>query len=302
MTKPWAKNRKEIVRLYIREGRTLQEVRGIMKNLHNFDASIRSYRQWFDKWDVTKYNCKKRQQRRRMLQQYIKQEEACDDDRRSSSPALDSSSPRLPFPKELSAATTPSQDQLTGENKTPDQVAEAEAAALPKVEIGQNRDDVSPQGEFSPWYNKPSSPRQWTAATKPFNHRKRQPRRKLPQQQQQHIKQEVYTGLQSPPLDTRLPYSRPIDTQNTLPTRPEYFEYSTPRYTEPFVFTLSDKPAWQYHDGRVNPSWVDLSPSSLEYDLSVGSDTPGMYEGGSAAIEFAQSRSSAAADRDLIKL
>uniref|UniRef100_A0A8H7NF56 Clr5 domain-containing protein n=1 Tax=Bionectria ochroleuca TaxID=29856 RepID=A0A8H7NF56_BIOOC len=87
MTKPWAKNRKEIVRLYIREGRTLQEVKGIMKNMHNFDASIRSYRQWFDKWDVTKYNCKKRQQRRRMLQQYIKQEEACDD-RRSNSPAL----------------------------------------------------------------------------------------------------------------------------------------------------------------------------------------------------------------------
>jgi hypothetical protein len=39
MTKPWAKNRKEIVRLYIREGRTLQEVKGIMKNMHNFDAS-----------------------------------------------------------------------------------------------------------------------------------------------------------------------------------------------------------------------------------------------------------------------
>jgi hypothetical protein len=83
---------------------------------------------------------------------------------------------------------------------------------------------------------------------------------------------------------------------------PEYFGYSTPRYTEPFVFTLSDKPAWHYQDGRVNPSWVDLSPSSLEYDLSVGSDTPGIYEGGSAAIEFAQSRNSTAADRDLIKL
>ncbi|CAI6098079.1 unnamed protein product [Clonostachys chloroleuca] len=268
MTKPWAKNRKEIVRLYIREGRTLQEVKGIMKSMHNFDASIRSYRQWFDKWDVTKYNCKKRQQRRRMLQQCIKQEEACDD-RRSNSPALDSS-PRLPYPKALSVATTASQDELTGESKTPDQVAEAAAAArLPQpkvVEVSQNRDDVSPREGYSPWYNKPSSHRQWTATTKPFNHRKRQQRRKLPQQQQQQqiIKQEAYT--------------------------------------EPFVFTLSDKPAWHYHDGRVNPSWVDLSPSSLEYDLSVGSDTPGIYEGGSAAIEFAQSRNSTAADRDLIKL
>ncbi|CAH0014765.1 unnamed protein product [Clonostachys rhizophaga] len=283
MTKPWAKNRKEIVRLYIREGRTLQEVKGIMKNMHNFDASIRSYRQWFDKWDVTKYNCKKRQQRRRMLQQCIKQEEACDD-RRSNSPAPDSS-PRLPYPKALSVATTASQDELTGESKTPDQVAEAAAVSrlpLPKVvEVSQNRNDVSPQEGYSPWYNKPSSHREWTTATKPFNHRKRQQRRKLPQQQQQQqqiIKQETYTGLQSPPLDTRLPY------------------------TEPFVFTLSDKPAWHYHDGRVNPSWVDLSPSSLEYDLSVGSDTSGIYEGGSAAIEFAQSRNSTAADRDLIKL
>lgn len=184
--------------------------------------SIRSYRQWFDKWDVTKYNCKKRQQRRRMLQQCIKQEEACDD-RRSNSPALDSS-PRLPYPKALSVATTASQDELTGESKTPDQVAEAAAAArLPQpkvVEVSQNRDDVSPREGYSPWYNKPSSHRQWTATTKPFNHRKRQLRRKLPQQQQQQqiIKQEAYTGLQSPPLDARLPHTRPIDTQDPLPT------------------------------------------------------------------------------------
>jgi hypothetical protein len=170
---------------------------------------------------VTKYNCKKRQQRRRMLQQYIKQEEACDD-RRSNSPALDSS-PRLPYPKALSAAATASQDQLTGESKSPDQAAEAAAAAarlpLPKVVVvNQNRNDVSPQGGYSPWYNKPSSHRQWTATTKPFNHRKRQQRRKLPQQQQQQIiKQEAYTGLQSPPLDARLPYSRPMDTQDPLP-------------------------------------------------------------------------------------
>ncbi|CAH0052885.1 unnamed protein product [Clonostachys solani] len=289
MTKPWDKNRKEIVRLYIREGRTLQEVKGIMKAKHNFDASIRSYRQWFDKWDVTKYNCKKRQQRRRMLQQYIKQE-ACDD--RCGSPTLDSS--RLPNPKGLPTVT--SQDQLTGESKPQDAVAEAASLPLPKVEVSQNR-NVSPQEADAPWY-KPGPNRQWDVTK--LNQRKRQPRRKLPQQQ--HIKQEAYTGLQSPPLDARLPYSRQVDTQDTL-TRPEYFGYSTPRYTEPFVFTLSDKPAWHYHDGRVNPSWVDLSPSSLEYDLSVGSDTPGIYEGGSAAVEFAaQSRNSTAADRDLIKL
>ncbi|VUC38001.1 unnamed protein product [Clonostachys rosea] len=280
MTKPWAKNRKEITRLYIREGRTLQEVKAIMKTMHGFDASIRSYRQWFDKWDVTKYNCKKRQQRRRMQHQCVKQE-ACED---GCSPELDSR--LLPYAPGLPATT--SQDQLASVHKPQEPVAQATAKS-PKVEINKNyNNNLSPQTETS-WY-KIGTPRHWDPTK--LNDRKR---RKLPQQ---HIKQETYTGLQSPPLDARVPYSRPVDTTQG----PEYFGYSTPRYTEPFIFNLSDKPAWPYHDGRVNPSW-DLSPSSMEYDLSAGSDTTGIYEGGSAGIEFAaQSRNSTAADRGLNKM
>ncbi|KAH7319758.1 Clr5 domain-containing protein [Stachybotrys elegans] len=64
MTKPWKEFRQEIVRLYIQEGRTLHDVKEIMRQRHGFEASIRSYRQHFDDWGVGKYNCKKRQQRR----------------------------------------------------------------------------------------------------------------------------------------------------------------------------------------------------------------------------------------------
>ncbi|KAM6506346.1 hypothetical protein FSOLCH5_013333 [Fusarium solani] len=67
MAKPWDKHRETITKLYITEGRTLEDVRGIMKTYHNFEASIRSYRQHFDIWDIGKYNCKKRQQRRRQF-------------------------------------------------------------------------------------------------------------------------------------------------------------------------------------------------------------------------------------------
>ncbi|KAJ4307361.1 hypothetical protein N0V84_012788, partial [Fusarium piperis] len=65
MAKPWHEHRETITKLYIQEGRTLEDVRSIMKAEHNFEASIRSYRQHFDIWDIGKYNCKKRQQRRR---------------------------------------------------------------------------------------------------------------------------------------------------------------------------------------------------------------------------------------------
>ncbi|KAH7157734.1 Clr5 domain-containing protein [Dactylonectria estremocensis] len=65
MAKPWDEHRQVIVRLYIKEGRTLHDVRTIMKAKHGFEASVRSYRQHFDQWRVGKYNCKKRQQRRR---------------------------------------------------------------------------------------------------------------------------------------------------------------------------------------------------------------------------------------------
>ncbi|KAI8721940.1 Clr5 domain-containing protein [Fusarium sp. LHS14.1] len=65
MAKPWNEHRQTITKLYIQEGRTLEDVRGIMKTEYNFEASIRSYRQHFDIWEIGKYNCKKRQQRRR---------------------------------------------------------------------------------------------------------------------------------------------------------------------------------------------------------------------------------------------
>ncbi|KAI8710508.1 Clr5 domain-containing protein [Fusarium sp. LHS14.1] len=65
--KPWNEHRPTITKLYIQEGRTLEDVRVIMMTEHNFEASIRSYRQHFDIWDIGKYNCKKRQQRRRQI-------------------------------------------------------------------------------------------------------------------------------------------------------------------------------------------------------------------------------------------
>lgn len=39
MTKPWKDFRQEITRLYIHDGMTLAQVRAIMKEHHNFDAS-----------------------------------------------------------------------------------------------------------------------------------------------------------------------------------------------------------------------------------------------------------------------
>ncbi|RSL79661.1 hypothetical protein CDV31_017187 [Fusarium ambrosium] len=62
--KPWNEHRGTIAKLYIQEGRTLKDVRGIMKTEYNFEASIRSYLAYFDSWGIGKYNCKKRQQRR----------------------------------------------------------------------------------------------------------------------------------------------------------------------------------------------------------------------------------------------
>ncbi|RTE69490.1 hypothetical protein BHE90_016128 [Fusarium euwallaceae] len=58
--KPWNKHRGTIIKLYIKEGRTLEDVRGIMKTDYNFEASIHSYRQHFDIWAIGKYNCKRR--------------------------------------------------------------------------------------------------------------------------------------------------------------------------------------------------------------------------------------------------
>ncbi|KAF4338276.1 hypothetical protein FBEOM_7810 [Fusarium beomiforme] len=65
MAKPWNEHQGTIIKLYIKEGRTLKDVRNIMKMKYNFDASIRSYRQHFDTWEIGKYTCKKRNERRR---------------------------------------------------------------------------------------------------------------------------------------------------------------------------------------------------------------------------------------------
>ena len=105
MVKPWNEFRQEISKLYKQEGRTLAEVRIIMKERHDFDAScvfpfpfltflvisfvlvfligvieaycayctcsVRSYRQHFDQWDVQKYKCKKREERRQQQQSML---------------------------------------------------------------------------------------------------------------------------------------------------------------------------------------------------------------------------------------
>jgi hypothetical protein len=65
MVKPWTDHRREITRLYITERMTLANVQKAMKERYNFQASIRSYRQHFDQWDLQKYNCKKRSHRRK---------------------------------------------------------------------------------------------------------------------------------------------------------------------------------------------------------------------------------------------
>ncbi|KXH59401.1 hypothetical protein CSAL01_04383, partial [Colletotrichum salicis] len=77
MTKAWKEHRDVIARLYIKENRTLDEVREIMQQDYNFKASTRSYRQHFDQWDLSKYNCKKRTARRqsRDYQQYPEQQQ-----------------------------------------------------------------------------------------------------------------------------------------------------------------------------------------------------------------------------------
>ncbi|KAL0941796.1 uncharacterized protein CTRU02_204559 [Colletotrichum truncatum] len=64
MTKAWKEHRDVITNLYINENRTLDDVRDIMQKNYNFRASTRSYRQQFDKWSLSKYNCKKRNNRR----------------------------------------------------------------------------------------------------------------------------------------------------------------------------------------------------------------------------------------------
>ncbi|KAG7403852.1 hypothetical protein Forpe1208_v016147 [Fusarium oxysporum f. sp. rapae] len=64
--KPWDEHKKIIVQLYCGEGRTLNDVRSIMTAHHGFDASVRSYKSYFAKWQIRKYSCKKRNDKRRI--------------------------------------------------------------------------------------------------------------------------------------------------------------------------------------------------------------------------------------------
>ncbi|KAF5707177.1 serine threonine kinase [Fusarium mundagurra] len=50
----WNEHRELITRLYLEEGRRLQEVRDIMRTYYNFDASARYYRQYLNKWGADK--------------------------------------------------------------------------------------------------------------------------------------------------------------------------------------------------------------------------------------------------------
>ncbi|POR31497.1 Uncharacterized protein TPAR_08314 [Tolypocladium paradoxum] len=59
MTKPWETHRREMVQLYAQH--TLEVVMEVMRTRHQFDASRRSYMEYFAKWGVRKYKRKGRQ-------------------------------------------------------------------------------------------------------------------------------------------------------------------------------------------------------------------------------------------------
>ncbi|KAF4629496.1 hypothetical protein G7Y89_g8652 [Cudoniella acicularis] len=60
MPKDWATHKAEVERLYIEEGRTLNEVRNILRRRHGFDASTRAYRMRFETWEIRKNKRKER--------------------------------------------------------------------------------------------------------------------------------------------------------------------------------------------------------------------------------------------------
>ncbi|KAH6672379.1 Clr5 domain-containing protein, partial [Halenospora varia] len=59
MPKDWASHKAEVEQLYIEQGRTLKEVRDILKDRHGFSASVRAYRMRIDDWDLRKYRSRK---------------------------------------------------------------------------------------------------------------------------------------------------------------------------------------------------------------------------------------------------
>lgn len=56
MAKDWHLVRSEITTLYIAKGKSLDDVRRILKGRHQFDASIRAYRMKLEEWGVRKNN------------------------------------------------------------------------------------------------------------------------------------------------------------------------------------------------------------------------------------------------------
>ncbi|KAF9776595.1 hypothetical protein IL306_005207 [Fusarium sp. DS 682] len=163
MAKPWHEHQGTIIKLYIKEGRTLKDVRNIMKMKYNFDASIRSYRQHFDIWEIGKYTCKKRNERRRrslnkslslsppqaLSDVVIKQEEG-------SSPASSSdSSPRsrrsseqkpLPVLKQPILYPTFFQDQLRPQDDAQAKIDTSRAPLWEGLDIGMFRSTQPTQG------------------------------------------------------------------------------------------------------------------------------------------------------------
>ncbi|KAG9238036.1 Clr5 domain-containing protein [Amylocarpus encephaloides] len=55
MPKPWSLHKAEISRLYIQEGKTLNEVRETLSRCHGFQASVRAYRMRINEWALQKY-------------------------------------------------------------------------------------------------------------------------------------------------------------------------------------------------------------------------------------------------------
>lgn len=152
MAKPWNEYQGTITKLYIKEGRTLKDVRNIMKLKYNFDASIRSYRQHFDIWGIGKYTCKKREERRRrsvnqslslspsqsLADVIIKQEEASSPTSSSgSSPVSRRSSEQKPLPVLKQPILYPnfSQDQMRSQDDAQAKIDASRAPLWERLDI-----------------------------------------------------------------------------------------------------------------------------------------------------------------------
>ncbi|PMD42379.1 hypothetical protein L207DRAFT_310323 [Hyaloscypha variabilis F] len=61
MTFSWGDVKDEIERLYMKEGKSLDEVRDILKERRNFNPSVRAYKDKFEEWGYKKYNRRRRE-------------------------------------------------------------------------------------------------------------------------------------------------------------------------------------------------------------------------------------------------